>query len=513
MIRIGNTHMAIALSVATVLHGGVIVAAYLPDEEPAGGGGGDVVYLEIAVTEQIDEVASPISETSIDPNALPQPDIIPTAPPSVDEPLQQTQEFEIAEAIVPTPETITEPPPPLPKEMLRPDRAEETAMTPPPAVQANPLPPPPETAIREQQRAADPIDISEPPPPEMEQPPEIIHEEPLPETRMVAPQPDEIRELAEVVPDETASLDPPIQPAEPLEIADELEEPDPQDLSKPVAVLEPPLMDRQIDITPPSPVETVITETVVREDPIEPVDVRPQEVIETVPQQETVLAEFEPVEPPKPQDFELPVTESLEIVSEAPMGRAAQITSPVAPTPTTTTAAPVPDQIAPPPLVVADNSTPPQRVAPTQTRVAATAPLAQLDRPQPRQTNSSREVAAASPPAGVPEKAIKPGTGPDPEAMSAYAKEIRSMITRVALKSYPKQSLRRKEEATIPVLIKIDSAGNVLDAKVAEEDGLPKRLREAALKAVRKAAPYPQFAGRISDSTASFIVQIVYRLR
>ncbi len=78
--------------------------------------------------------------------------------------------------------------------------------------------------------------------------------------------------------------------------------------------------------------------------------------------------------------------------------------------------------------------------------------------------------------------------------------------------NYPKTSLRRGEEGSIRVTVTINRKGDVLDAQITDESPF-KQLNKEALKAIKKAAPYPALPDVIPGETFVFTMPIVFALQ
>ena len=78
--------------------------------------------------------------------------------------------------------------------------------------------------------------------------------------------------------------------------------------------------------------------------------------------------------------------------------------------------------------------------------------------------------------------------------------------------SYPKTSLRRSEEDSIRVTVTISRKGEVLDAQITEESQY-KLLNKEAIRAIKKAAPYPEMPDVIAGETFVFTMPIVFALQ
>ncbi|MDZ7922980.1 MAG: TonB family protein [Marinagarivorans sp.] len=77
---------------------------------------------------------------------------------------------------------------------------------------------------------------------------------------------------------------------------------------------------------------------------------------------------------------------------------------------------------------------------------------------------------------------------------------------------YPKTSLRRGEEDSIRVTVTISRKGEVLDTQITEESQY-KLLNKEAIRAIQKAAPYPEMPDVIAGETFVFTMPIVFALQ
>ena len=110
-----------------------------------------------------------------------------------------------------------------------------------------------------------------------------------------------------------------------------------------------------------------------------------------------------------------------------------------------------------------------------------------------------------------PGKGIETGvaSGTSQAEMSRYVTTIFTMID--AKKVYPPQSMKRREEGTVVVKLKIAADGALVDVSSPTED--PARLVNASLEAVRKAAPFPPLPASLKQAEAEFEVPVVYKLQ
>lgn len=77
---------------------------------------------------------------------------------------------------------------------------------------------------------------------------------------------------------------------------------------------------------------------------------------------------------------------------------------------------------------------------------------------------------------------------------------------------YPSTSLRRGEEGTVRLTVTIDRAGKVIDQVIINESE-HKRLNQEAIKAVKRASPYPAMPDIIAGESFEFTLPVVFALR
>ena len=68
------------------------------------------------------------------------------------------------------------------------------------------------------------------------------------------------------------------------------------------------------------------------------------------------------------------------------------------------------------------------------------------------------------------------------QILSEYLKQISIQINRIAAQSYPLQSVKRREQGTIRIIITLDENGKILELFF--ENKKPKRLYKAAKKII-----------------------------
>lgn len=173
------------------------------------------------------------------------------------------------------------------------------------------------------------------------------------------------------------------------------------------------------------------------------------------------------------------------------------------PAPPKVTARPVPKpEIAPPPAPKEPEpkpEAPPVAAAPSPPAETQQRPLPPAPSPSP------------APPAQKPGKGIETGVegGTSQAEMNRYVTTLFTMID--AKKVYPPQSLQRREQGTVVVKLEIAADGKLVDASSPTDD--PKRLVDASLEAVRKAAPFPPLPASLKQAEAEFQVPVVYKLQ
>lgn len=77
---------------------------------------------------------------------------------------------------------------------------------------------------------------------------------------------------------------------------------------------------------------------------------------------------------------------------------------------------------------------------------------------------------------------------------------------------YPKSALRRGDQGTVRVTVIIDRKGDVVSAEVIQESD-HKSLNKEALKAIKRASPYPSIPSVITGDSFEFTLPVVFALR
>ena len=227
----------------------------------------------------------------------------------------------------------------------------------------------------------------------------------------------------------------------------------------------------------------------------------------------------EPPPPPEPEAVEAPPL-------EPPPPPDPPVDEPPPPDPPADEPPP-PEEAAP--LEVAELPPPPPPPPPAPARepepeVEPRDPLAELPPPR-RKPRPPRPQAAETPPpaarppapaqtaavAAPPRAAVAPAR--NPAAVRAYTEGLHARLNRAAQRSYPTRSIDRGEEGVVPVLLTIGRDGKLLQVRVLDDTLAADRLVKAAVKAIQKSAPFPQFAADMGGEPTKFTVRINYSLR
>ena len=156
--------------------------------------------------------------------------------------------------------------------------------------------------------------------------------------------------------------------------------------------------------------------------------------------------------------------------------------------------APLPKQVAAPPKPVRVQSPHPLQRQTVVTPDARSEPAAELE---PAATSVSSPAPVASPAPPVAAKAAF-----DPRQ---YLPGIKDKVQSQAV--YPPMSLRRGEQGPIHVDTVLAADGTVVEA-TSRDESFSQRLRDAAIKAVRDAAPFPPMAESVKVT-----IPVVFEIR
>lgn len=185
---------------------------------------------------------------------------------------------------------------------------------------------------------------------------------------------------------------------------------------------------------------------------------------------------------------------------------------PTPPEPVETHAATLPEPLAPPPVVESPKPAPVPRPAP------AKKPPAPSVKPESKPEVDSAAIEPVSPvpvPAPVPvehrEPPPTPSTAahPDPRLEESYRARVRQAVDE--RKHYPRMARRLELEGRVVVAFTVGAEGRLADLRLVESSG-SELLDEAALEAVRQAAPFPPFPAGIERRQWDFILPLSFAL-
>ncbi|TQV61930.1 MAG: energy transducer TonB, partial [Halothiobacillaceae bacterium] len=210
------------------------------------------------------------------------------------------------------------------------------------------------------------------------------------------------------------------------------------------------------------------------------------------------------VAPPLPTPLNLAMFQAPAPVRPAP--------APVEPPPVAepTPPEPVVEEPKPPPEPVA-KPRPEPRVAPAKPHPAKPVPkpvepvpAVPLPPAEPPMPPAETTAPAAPPP---PPRSVMPAVDPGLEA--AYRDRVRQAVD--AHKVYPRLARRMGEEGRVVLAFALEADGRLIGVRVLESSG-SELLDEAALEAVREAAPFPPFPDGITRTRWEFTLPLAFAL-
>lgn len=161
---------------------------------------------------------------------------------------------------------------------------------------------------------------------------------------------------------------------------------------------------------------------------------------------------------------------------------------------------------------------PPPIPEPVSQPVPAVEPVAAPE-PEPPPVEPGERIENEPVGAIVPDSsvAVRPSAAPatevarDPRRLQEYQQRVRNRIEEH--REYPLPARRREQEGTATVRFVIDRRGRIVEGPEIEQTTRFQILNEAALAAVRNAAPFPRFDERVGPETITFLVPIVFSIR
>ncbi|MEF3194313.1 MAG: energy transducer TonB [Halothiobacillaceae bacterium] len=180
------------------------------------------------------------------------------------------------------------------------------------------------------------------------------------------------------------------------------------------------------------------------------------------------------------------------------------------PSPKSTPVQPKPAEPLPPkPVPVRPKPAKPIKAAPAKPAASAVEPV----RAQPVESAPAAEVPVAiqspAPAPVVPLPAVQPRPAPDPAVEHGYRARIRQAIDEH--KHYPRMARRLGLEGRVVVAFTVEADGRLARVRVVESSG-SEVLDEAALEAVRQAAPFPPFPDGVERRQWDFTLPLLFSL-
>ena len=218
-----------------------------------------------------------------------------------------------------------------------------------------------------------------------------------------------------------------------------------------------------------------------------PVPLQLSMVAAPVPKPMEQLAE--PVIDPPPQVEPEPVVEPPPVTPE-PVPEPAPVVKPKSPVP------------KPEPQVKTENKPKPKPESRPESKPASVQPAPSVVEAQAE--NQIQPVAAPVLAAAVPENAAALA-----DAEADYKARVRQAVD--AHKQYPKMARRMGEQGKVVVEFSVDASGVVSSVQIKHSSG-SERLDEAALQAVRDAAPFPPFPDEVKRNRWHFTLPLSFSL-
>ena len=132
--------------------------------------------------------------------------------------------------------------------------------------------------------------------------------------------------------------------------------------------------------------------------------------------------------------------------------------------------------------------------------------------PTPQIVEHSRQNLARSTP--LTEHASDDGgqNKKEKQAIAQYVTLLHEAISIRARRDYPSRALKRREEGRVLAEIKVDPDGELLEIKISNESTASDTLIRAAERAIKKEAPFAQFAQVVNQEALWFSLSLNYRI-
>ena len=98
------------------------------------------------------------------------------------------------------------------------------------------------------------------------------------------------------------------------------------------------------------------------------------------------------------------------------------------------------------------------------------------------------------------------------QAIAQYVTLLHKVISIRARRDYPSRALKRREEGRVLAEIKVDPDGELLEIKISNESTASDTLIRAAERAIKKEAPFAQFAQVVNKKARWFSLSLNYRI-
>ncbi|NQY27450.1 MAG: energy transducer TonB [Piscirickettsiaceae bacterium] len=128
--------------------------------------------------------------------------------------------------------------------------------------------------------------------------------------------------------------------------------------------------------------------------------------------------------------------------------------------------------------------------------------------PQPNSATSAPK--SASPKQITTGRSDALSTGGSVAAKQSYFSIIAARLTKH--KRYPSQARRRNQEGVVTLFFIVNRDGKVLESRISRSSGY-KKLDDAVLRMLRKAAPFPSFSDDMEQAQLSINIPIEFKLK
>ena len=96
-------------------------------------------------------------------------------------------------------------------------------------------------------------------------------------------------------------------------------------------------------------------------------------------------------------------------------------------------------------------------------------------------------------------------------SLEKYKNNLRAVIQSFAIENYPKKLQRRRIEGRVQLIFKLNTDGSILNINYGPETKAPKELIDAAIKAIKKSAPFE--TNDLLKKKNEFSIDIIYKIQ